>query len=93
MINDEVIDKKKDNTMKSFKDNQENREKVRDTWKSKFKSVWNKMSRGAQEISRMITSAHGEEWRQKDNSQRKPHQSANQKTGQHHSQGPNKHKK
>jgi hypothetical protein len=56
--------------MKKIKDDAETRHDMRDRWKEKSASRMKKMSSGAQQISKLITSAHGDEWRRNDKVQR-----------------------
>lgn len=39
------------------------RSRIKDAWKKAMDSAHNKFSRGAEFITRLITSAHGNEWR------------------------------
>lgn len=39
-------------------------------FKKRMQSVWNKMTRGAAEISRIITSAQKDQWRRQDKHQK-----------------------
>lgn len=43
---------------------------IRDWFKNRMHSTWNRMSRGAAEIARMIPYAHGENWRRQDKHQK-----------------------
>ncbi len=46
-------------------------EKVRQYWRSCANSMHCKMSRGAENLSKIITSAHGDGWRRPKNQHRK----------------------
>lgn len=43
---------------------------LNEEFKRRMHSTWNKMTRGAAEISRIITTAHGNQWRRQDKHQR-----------------------
>ncbi|MCX5922415.1 MAG: hypothetical protein NTX86_03735 [Candidatus Dependentiae bacterium] len=53
-------------------------QELKDRWKTRFHSVWNRISRGAASIVNMMPHAHHDNWRRKDKVQaghfRKPNQ-------------------
>lgn len=50
---------------------QDTREKLRNYWNSLIRSKKHvKMSEGAQEVNKVITSAHGDQWRRNDKQKR-----------------------
>lgn len=41
-----------------------------DWWREKAHSTWHNMSRGAEQRAKILTFAHGDNWRRKDKSQK-----------------------
>ncbi len=54
-------------------------QKLKDWWRNRMSSTWNKISRGAAEIAVIRTTAHADNWRRKDKHQKNhckgPHKS------------------
>ncbi|MDR3550787.1 MAG: hypothetical protein P4L31_05195 [Candidatus Babeliales bacterium] len=42
---------------------------LQDWWRNMAQSTWHKMSRGAEQRAKILTFAHGDNWRRKDKSQ------------------------
>jgi hypothetical protein len=43
---------------------------IKDWWRNRMRSSWNKISRGAAEIARIRTTAHKDNWRRTDKHQK-----------------------
>ena len=53
-------------------------QKLRDLWRERFNSMLRRMSTGAAQIARVITSAHKDQWRRNNKIQKTHHQKPNQ---------------
>lgn len=45
-------------------------QEIKEWWRNRMHGTWNKLSRGAAEIARIRTCAHGDGWRRKDKLQK-----------------------